>query len=99
QALPLMYGGPGSFQPQQTTGSLHFYLLPFMEGQGIVAVAGVASYNARSSVVKGFICPSDSTALSNAVTTNGNTWALTNYSGNIQVFDPQGTGDLVTGMP
>jgi prepilin-type N-terminal cleavage/methylation domain-containing protein len=111
------YVGAHSILPQMwgltaTLGggaSLHYYLLPYMEGQGIVAASGGSSYTAgaRNNVVKNFICPSDPTLNSNAVSSigapgspaNNASFASTNYSGNIQVFDPNGPGDLVTGMP
>jgi prepilin-type N-terminal cleavage/methylation domain-containing protein len=104
--LPAMWAGPGSQHPENDYGSLHYFLLPFMEGGGIVAAAEstapAASFNlaARQNQVKNFICPSDPTLLSNAVPGSGGVnWASTNYSGNIAVFDPAGTGDLITGMP
>jgi prepilin-type N-terminal cleavage/methylation domain-containing protein len=108
--LPPTWAGPGSQQPQNDTGSLHYNLLPFMEGGGIVAAAEDpsnpagfqnTSYSplARKNQVKNFICPSDPTLLSNAVPNATANWASTNYSGNLSVFDPAGTGDLTTGMP
>jgi len=96
--LPPMWGAPSntSPQPQQDTGSLHYYLLPFMEGAGIINAAAGNSATVKSVQVKNFICPSDPTLLSN----NGpGGWASTNYAGNILVFDPNGTGTIVTAMP
>jgi prepilin-type N-terminal cleavage/methylation domain-containing protein len=102
--LPPMWGGPSntSAQPQQDTGSLPYYLLPFMEGGGIVnqaentaAPLTNTSVAVKSVIVKNFICPSDPTQLSN----NVGGWASTNYAGNILVFDPNGTGTIVTAMP
>jgi prepilin-type N-terminal cleavage/methylation domain-containing protein len=62
-------------------------------------------------VVKEYICPSDPTAPSNKVgsyslpdnsppfygTFPG--WAACSYAGNVMVFEPQGTGTILTGMP
>jgi prepilin-type N-terminal cleavage/methylation domain-containing protein len=104
--LPQMWTGPGAVfqQPQNDYGSLHYFLLPYMDGQAIVlaaeSIAPAASFNARNLAVKNFICPSDPTLLSNAVPGSlGVPWASTNYSGNIAVFDPAGAGDLSTAMP
>jgi prepilin-type N-terminal cleavage/methylation domain-containing protein len=100
--LPAMYAGPMSQQPQIDTASLPFYLLPFMEGTAIVATAEIpangntsAAPAVRGNQVKNFICPSDPTLLSNNVAG----WASVNYAGNIAIFDPTGTGTLVTAMP
>jgi prepilin-type N-terminal cleavage/methylation domain-containing protein len=109
--LPAMWAGPGSQHPENDTGSLHYFLLPYMDGGGIVAAAesptNPAGFQntsfsplARNNQVKNFICPSDPTLLANAVPGGGGVnWASTNYSGNINVFDFAGTGDLATGMP
>jgi prepilin-type N-terminal cleavage/methylation domain-containing protein len=103
--MPPMWGSPNpaASQPQTDTASLHFYLLPFMEGTSIVSTgqAGVsaaqpsASAAVKSVQVKNFICPSDPTLLQN----QSANWASTNYAGNILVFDPQGTGSIATSMP
>jgi prepilin-type N-terminal cleavage/methylation domain-containing protein len=109
--LPAIWAGPTSQHPENDIGSLHYFLLPFMEGGGIVAAAespgNPAGFQntsfsplARQNQVKNFICPSDPTLLANAVPGSGGVnWASTSYSGNIAVFDPAGTGDLITGMP
>ncbi len=102
--MPPMFGSPSPTnpQPQVDTGSLHFYLLPFMEGGAIVNSVETAaapltgsSVAAKAIQVKGFICPSDPALLSN--TAGG--FASVSYAGNILVFDPNGAGSIVTSMP
>jgi prepilin-type N-terminal cleavage/methylation domain-containing protein len=92
--LPPMFGAPPT---TAVTGSLHFFLLPYMEGTAIVAQAGgnSAAPLCAGNQVKNFICPSDPTLLGNSFAN----FASTDYAGNVWVFDPTGTGDLGTGMP
>jgi type II secretory pathway pseudopilin PulG len=106
--LPAMWAGPlqANGQPtylstEQSFGSLHFYLLPFMDGQGIVNVAGgnSASAGSKNQVVKNFLCPSDPSLLGNTYLDATGPWAPVSYPGNVWVFDFRGTGDLNTAMP
>jgi prepilin-type N-terminal cleavage/methylation domain-containing protein len=89
--LPALWFSGG----QTPQASLHYLLLPFIEQQNIYNAAGGYSSNQAGSQVKSFICPGDPTEPSN--TFNG--WAATNYAGNITVFNPNGTGTIVTAMP
>jgi prepilin-type N-terminal cleavage/methylation domain-containing protein len=81
-------------------GSLHFFLLPFIEQDNLFA-QGKASTSqtnvAWQSVVKTFICPSDTTTgswpkASGANMNNANgprpSMASSNYAGNVWVFTP-----------
>jgi prepilin-type N-terminal cleavage/methylation domain-containing protein len=103
--LPPMFGGPQgsnyqSVQPQ--FGSLDFYLLPYLEGQSIVAAANgnSASANSKNQPVKFFLCPSDPTLLGNTyIDPTTGPWTSTNYAANVWVFDFRGTGDISTSMP
>jgi len=81
-------------------GSLHFFLLPFIEQQNIYNQAGNNSWNANNVLVKTFICPSDSTQW-NSYPNGG-----VNYAFNICVFGTgagwggdQKPGSLVNAMP
>ncbi|HBI46381.1 MAG TPA: hypothetical protein DDY78_26550 [Planctomycetales bacterium] len=102
--LPPMWGGPTPQYPstQSQFGSLHFYLLPYLEGAGIMSAAGgnSASAGSKNQPVKFFLCPSDPTLLGNTYLdpTTG-PWTPTDYAGNVWIFDFRGTGDLITAMP
>jgi prepilin-type N-terminal cleavage/methylation domain-containing protein len=86
---------------QNQYGSLHFWLLPYIEQDNIFKAAGNNSWNQNNTPIKTFVCPSDATVWNNYPQGG------TNYAGNIMVFKPAqngGTyanqsGDLVTGMP
>jgi len=86
-------------------GSLHFYLLPYIEQDNLYKSAGNNSWNAQANLVKTYVCPSES---SNASSWNsGYNNGLTNYAGNLMVFTSArgawGTdnkpGSLITAMP
>jgi prepilin-type N-terminal cleavage/methylation domain-containing protein len=64
-------------------GSLHFFLLPYVEQDNVYRAAGNNSWNQNNTLVKPYVCPSDSTVWS-SYQTGG-----TNYAWNIWVF--QGT--------
>jgi len=81
-------------------GSLHFWLLPFIEQDNIFKAAGNNSWNQNNTAVKTFICPSDPTTWTSYP--NGGT----NYAWNVWVFSggqgwgaDQKPGSLVTAMP
>jgi prepilin-type N-terminal cleavage/methylation domain-containing protein len=105
--LPAMWAGPLQANGQPTYpstesafGSLHFFILPYMEGQGIVNAAAGNAANAKNNVVKNFLCPSDPTLLGNTyIDPTTGPWAPSCYAGNVWVFDFRGTGDLITSMP
>jgi len=93
QKLPPIYGQFGG-----VSGSLHFYLLPFVEQQNLYNMCGNNSANMSSVVVKPYICPADPTIPSNVWNHSGS-WASTDYAGNVWVFNPNGTGSVVNSMP
>jgi prepilin-type N-terminal cleavage/methylation domain-containing protein len=81
-----------------SSGTIHFYLLPYLEGDNIFN-QGRQSGSAQSvatNKIKGFICPSDPSLNSN-IQRYG--FASTNYAANLMVFDPRGPGTLITAMP
>jgi prepilin-type N-terminal cleavage/methylation domain-containing protein len=61
-------------------GSLHFYLLPFMEQTSVYQLAGNNSWNQNNTLIKPYICPSDATVWQ-SYQTGG-----TNYAWNVWVF-------------
>jgi hypothetical protein len=83
-------------------GTLHFYILPYLE-QGNVFALATAPYGSMTTGVFDtnipvFICPSDP---SRGIVTWGNTTkaAFTNYSDNLMVFDPNNMGSLTNRLP
>ncbi|MDB5311786.1 MAG: putative major pilin subunit [Gemmataceae bacterium] len=83
-------------------GSLHFFLLPYIEQNAVYTQAGNNSYNQRGTVIKTFNCPSDSSAQGNM----WSGWASVSYAANVWVFSggmgwgtDQKPGNLITAMP
>jgi prepilin-type N-terminal cleavage/methylation domain-containing protein len=62
-------------------GSLHFFILPFIEQGNLFDLAGNNSWNASTTNVKTFICPSDASVAPNYMSGGG-----TNYAWNMMVF-------------
>jgi len=93
--VPPIMGGPNTPVTGLPYGTVHFYLLPYMEGGNIFNNANGNSANQAGTQVKNFICPSDPTIPGNS----WNGWASTNYAGNVWVFNPTGPGSIVTSMP
>jgi prepilin-type N-terminal cleavage/methylation domain-containing protein len=81
-------------------GSLHFWLLPYMEGDNIYKQAGGNSANMAGTVVKSFNCPSDPTLPANGH--NGypsiSGWGNATYAGNVLVFNPNSPKDITAAM-
>jgi prepilin-type N-terminal cleavage/methylation domain-containing protein len=93
--------GGGTFGSGKVTmgpgqGTIHFYLLPFIEQDNVYKLANGQSNNVAATIIKAYLCPSDS-SLSSNIQRYG--YASTNYAANLQVFDPRGPGTLVTAMP
>jgi len=61
-------------------GSLHFFLLPYIEQDNIYKAAGNNSWNQNNTPIKTFVCPSDGTVW-NSYPQGG-----TNYAWNVWVF-------------
>jgi len=85
-------------------GSLHFFLLPYIEQDNVYRAAGNNSVNQAGTVIKTYLCPSDS---SSGRASGGvfNSYASTNYAANVMVFsggtwvNDEKPGGLVTAMP
>jgi prepilin-type N-terminal cleavage/methylation domain-containing protein len=77
-------------------GTIHFFLLPYIEQDNIYKNAGASAANQASQIIKVLICPSDPSLNSN-IQRYG--YASTNYAANLKVFDPRGPGTIVTSMP
>ncbi|MFO0811114.1 MAG: DUF1559 domain-containing protein [Gemmataceae bacterium] len=66
-----------SYATGNTTGSAHFFLLPYLEQSALYQQANGNSYNVRTGVVKMFSCPNDPTAVEGVFTSDA-----INYEGN-----------------
>jgi prepilin-type N-terminal cleavage/methylation domain-containing protein len=84
----------GSTNPVR--GTIHFLLLPYIEQDNVYKAANNNASNVAATIIKTFICPSDSSLNSN-IQRYG--YASTDYAANIQVFDPHGPGTITSSMP
>jgi len=91
----------------QQYGSLHFYLLPYLEQGNVANLAGNNSWNQNNTLIKTFSCPSDSTiwqsypnggtsyAFNVWVFSGGIGWGGDQKPGGINVSMPDGTSQTV----
>jgi prepilin-type N-terminal cleavage/methylation domain-containing protein len=95
--------------PSGSTGTVFFYLLPYIEQDNIYQQANGNSMNVGALVIKTFLCPSDPSVV-NANNYGGcgvmqtqviqrNGFASCNYAANVMVFEPRGTSNIPTAMP
>ena len=89
--------GTGKVTMGATQGTIHFYLLPYIEQNNVYTLAnGISNANGvQTTIIKTFICPSDASLNSNL---NRDGYASTNYAANLMVFDPRGPGTIVSAM-
>jgi prepilin-type N-terminal cleavage/methylation domain-containing protein len=85
-------------------GSLHYFLLPYLEEEDLFNTGENAPPNCSaavgSQIVPLFICPSDASLNSNLARGAGNVaFGSTNYAGNLWVFDPTASNTLNVAMP
>jgi prepilin-type N-terminal cleavage/methylation domain-containing protein len=90
-------------------GTLQYFLLPYLEQNnpyaafhgdtsGSTANGGTGTYGSlRSTVIKTYLCPSDSSAPTDNL--NNNNDASCSYACNLLVFDPTNTKSLTNAMP
>jgi prepilin-type N-terminal cleavage/methylation domain-containing protein len=85
-------------------GSLHFFLLPYVEQEPLYNTAEASppkcSAAVGAQILSVFICPSDSslgTGLARGA--GGVSFGSTNYAGNLWVFDPTTATKLTASMP
>jgi prepilin-type N-terminal cleavage/methylation domain-containing protein len=98
--------GGGTFSSNQTlganlNGTIHFFLLPYIEQSGIYTQSNVSGVyqasNVAAQVIKIYVCPSDS-SLNTSIQRYG--YGSTNYGANIQVFDPRSPkASIINSMP
>jgi prepilin-type N-terminal cleavage/methylation domain-containing protein len=97
---------PLIYSPTGTTGTVFFYLLPFMEQSQLYTLSGGFSNNngVYAYVIKTFICPSDpslpnssrygGSGVMNSPSIQRDGYASCNYAGNVMVFTPRGTSNI-----
>src|SRR5579875_2594702 len=97
---------PLIYSPTGTTGTVFYYLLPFMEQQQLNTLSAGYSYNIGYYVIKTFLCPSDPSAsvpnatryggsgVMNSPTIQRDGYASCNYAANVLVFEPRGTQNI-----
>jgi len=88
-------------------GSLHFFLLPYIEQENLYKLAGNNSWNQNNTYVKTFNCPSDPTTWTSYpnggtsyawnvwVFQNGKGWGTDGNSGSLVSSMPDGTSNTV----
>ncbi len=77
-------------------GTIHCYLLPYIEQDNVYKNAGNEASNQATVIIKTYLCPSDPSLASNIQRYN---YASTNYAANLMVFDPKGTNSVEVMMP
>jgi len=98
RSLPCMwypnsgYGRPPGYGTAPPTGTLHFFLLPYIEQDTVFKAANGDAQNVKSVIIPPYLCPFDSSLPSN-IQRYG--FASTNYAGNVKVFEPTGPHDMV----
>src|SRR5215470_8581648 len=81
--------GGGTFgknaNPTMARGTIHFYLLPYIEQDNIYKLAGnkATNNNVHTNVVKTFICPADGTRPQGSDTIQRYGFATTTYAANL----------------
>jgi prepilin-type N-terminal cleavage/methylation domain-containing protein len=92
---PDPYSGYGSGNPTPM-GTLHFFLLPYVEQDNVYNQASGNAANMAATVIPLFVCPSDYSLESNLQRYG---YASTSYAGNLKVFDPRGGKTISTAFP
>ena len=85
---------PSWLESGTISGSLHFFLLPYLEQDNVYRLAGNNSANQRGALIRVYLCPSDPT-----VRRFNTDWAPTNYADNVMVFNSNGPQPLEVAMP
>lgn len=79
----------------KTSGTAHFYLLPYIEQNTLYTASGGNASNVSAIQVPLYVCPADPTSQNNMQRRG---YASTNYAMNLMVFSPRTLGDLVRVM-
>jgi prepilin-type N-terminal cleavage/methylation domain-containing protein/prepilin-type processing-associated H-X9-DG protein len=89
-----LFGTP-PFGNANNVGTLHYFLLPYIEQEPLYNQANGSSAAVMGTVIQAYICPSDPTVPNNIV----GSAASTSYAGNVMVFNPTAFTTPVTAMP
>ncbi len=94
---------PASPRAGLLPGTLHFYILPYMEQaaayQNATAPFGSMTPGVFDTRVKAYLCPADTSFSVNPNLAPNKTAAFTNYAANLMVFDPNKPAGLAPAMP
>ena len=95
---------PLIYSPTGTTGTVFYYLLPFMEQTQLQSLSAGYSYNVGYYYLKVFACPSDPSmpnaaryggaGVMNSTTLQRDGYAICNYAANVMVFEPRGAQNI-----
>jgi len=84
------------------TGTLHFFILPFIEQDNLFRLANNQSNTPGvfNTILKTYLCPSDpSRDAGQPVNIQRGGFATTSYVSNVLVFNPRGTSSIDVAMP
>ena len=91
------------------SGTLFFYILPYVEQDALFKLANGDSQNLAQQVVKGYLCPSDPSAINangyggcgvmQGLEIQRNGFGSSNYAANVMAFDPRGPKSVEVAMP
>jgi prepilin-type N-terminal cleavage/methylation domain-containing protein len=101
-AAPVL--SPQTLKSGMLPGTLHFYILPYMEQSAAYQLAtaplGSMTAGVYSVKIKSYLCPADfSFDVIGNVNPNNRDAAYANYVANVMVFDPNRPAQLVPAMP
>jgi prepilin-type N-terminal cleavage/methylation domain-containing protein len=85
-----------------TIGSLQYFLLPFIEQDGLYQQSGGTSLNVVQYILKTYLCPADFTAWPSGPGLDGHNnpaYGACSYAGNVWAFSPKVPKTLVASMP
>jgi len=105
-------GSNGQYNPYtgnrataSSTGTIFFYILPFIEQDNLFNQANGNSMNVGGSVVKTYLCPTDPIVVNanqyggcgvmQTVNIQRNGFASSNYAANVMLFEPRGPTSVV----
>ncbi|VTU02555.1 Uncharacterized protein OS=Blastopirellula marina DSM 3645 GN=DSM3645_20902 PE=4 SV=1: N_methyl: SBP_bac_10 [Gemmataceae bacterium] len=94
---------PAAPRPGMLPGTLHFYVLPFLDQNNIyqraMAPYGSMTAGVYDASIPAYLCPSDVSRSSVQTSLSGTSAGFTNYSGNLMVFEPNRLGPLANATP
>lgn len=95
---------PLIYSPTGTTGTVFYYILPFMEQNPLYTSSLGFSYNIAAYIIKPYLCPSDPSLQNasgyggcgamNGINIQRDGYASCNYAANVMVFNPMGTANV-----